>query len=176
MKKRDKLKNYEQANLMLEQSYLKSKGLLKEENTEELKRLKIKIQEVFPESLYGNYLSKLPTENVYKLYQVIDNNSQSMNDSALLDVLKGNEEKRGEVEKEKLQLYWLKSLISIVENGYFVDNKGKKYMYEFLPEKKETSFKQIMNNIKSKSNLIQGLVTISREKGTSISKLLSDKL
>ena len=28
MRKRDKLKNYEQANLMLEQSYLKSKGLL----------------------------------------------------------------------------------------------------------------------------------------------------
>lgn len=33
MRKRDKLKNYEQANIMLEQSYLKSKGLLKEENT-----------------------------------------------------------------------------------------------------------------------------------------------
>ena len=31
MRKRDKLKNYKQANLMLEQSYLKSKGLLKEE-------------------------------------------------------------------------------------------------------------------------------------------------
>ena len=31
MRKRDKLKNYEQANLMLKQSYLKSKGLLKEE-------------------------------------------------------------------------------------------------------------------------------------------------
>ena len=31
MRKRDKLKNYEQANLMLEQSYLKSKGLLKED-------------------------------------------------------------------------------------------------------------------------------------------------
>lgn len=30
MRKRDKLKNYEQANLMLEQSYLKSKGLLNE--------------------------------------------------------------------------------------------------------------------------------------------------
>lgn len=30
MRKRDKLKNYEQANLMFEQSYLKSKGLLKE--------------------------------------------------------------------------------------------------------------------------------------------------
>lgn len=31
MRRRDKLKNIEQANLMLEQSYLKSKGLLKEE-------------------------------------------------------------------------------------------------------------------------------------------------
>lgn len=31
MRKRDKLKNYEQANLMLEQSYLKYKGLIKEE-------------------------------------------------------------------------------------------------------------------------------------------------
>ena len=30
MKKRDKIKNYEQANLMLEQSYLKSKGLINE--------------------------------------------------------------------------------------------------------------------------------------------------
>ena len=30
MRKRDKLKNYEQANLMLEQSYLKSKGLINE--------------------------------------------------------------------------------------------------------------------------------------------------
>ncbi len=30
MRKKDKLKNYEQANLMLEQSYLKSKGLLNE--------------------------------------------------------------------------------------------------------------------------------------------------
>lgn len=31
MRKRDRLKNYEQANLMFEQSYLKSKGILKEE-------------------------------------------------------------------------------------------------------------------------------------------------
>ena len=33
MRKRDKLKNIEQANLMLEQSYLKSKRLLKEDAT-----------------------------------------------------------------------------------------------------------------------------------------------
>jgi hypothetical protein len=32
MRTKDKLKNYEQANLMLEQSYLKSKGLIKETN------------------------------------------------------------------------------------------------------------------------------------------------
>ena len=33
MRKRDKLKNIEQANMVLEQSYLKSKGLLKEDAT-----------------------------------------------------------------------------------------------------------------------------------------------
>lgn len=31
MRRRDKIKNYEQANMMLEQSYLKSKGLIKED-------------------------------------------------------------------------------------------------------------------------------------------------
>ena len=37
MRKRDKLKNYEQANLMLEQSYLKSKGLVNEKITDYFK-------------------------------------------------------------------------------------------------------------------------------------------
>ena len=49
MRKRDKLKNIEQANLMLEQCYLKSKGLLKEDTTSDIfkglldegKRLKV---------------------------------------------------------------------------------------------------------------------------------------
>ena len=36
MRKRDKLKNIEQANLMLEQCYLKSKGLLKEDTTSDI--------------------------------------------------------------------------------------------------------------------------------------------
>jgi len=42
MRKRDKLKNYEQANLMLEQNYLKSKGLINEELLNEVEDLEIK--------------------------------------------------------------------------------------------------------------------------------------
>lgn len=40
MRRQDKRKNIEQANLMLEQSYLKSKGLLKENSEKELAKLK----------------------------------------------------------------------------------------------------------------------------------------
>jgi hypothetical protein len=42
MNRRDKLKNYKQANLMLEQSYLKSKGLLNEELLNEVEDLELK--------------------------------------------------------------------------------------------------------------------------------------
>jgi hypothetical protein len=42
MRKKDKLKNYEQANLMLEQSYLKSKGLINEELLNEVEDLELK--------------------------------------------------------------------------------------------------------------------------------------
>jgi hypothetical protein len=143
---------------------------------DELQRLKSKIQQVFPESIYGDYLNKLPIENVRVLYSIIDNNNQVMNNSALLSVLNGKEESREQLEKERISIYWLKALFSIVENGSWIDRNGKKFTFDFLVDKKETSYKQIMNNIKSKSDLIPELVGISKEKKQPINKILSDKL
>ena len=52
MRKKDKLKNYEQANLMFEQSYLKSKGLLKEEDEKSLMSWKNQLEDRFKKNNY----------------------------------------------------------------------------------------------------------------------------
>jgi hypothetical protein len=143
---------------------------------DDLQKLKSKIQQVFPDSIYGSYLDKLPIENVRVLYSVIDNNNQVMDNSTLLSVLNGQEEKREQLKNEQLSIYWLKALFSIVENGFWVDKNGKKFTFDFLADKEETSYKQIINNIKSKSDLIPELVKMSREKKQPIIKILSDKL
>jgi hypothetical protein len=147
-----------------------------QKKADDLQKLKSKIQQVFPESIYGDYLNKLPIENVRVLYSIIDNNNQVMDNSTLLSVLNGKEELREQLEKERISIYWLKALFSIVENGSWIDRNGKKFTFDFLVDKEETSYKQIMNNIKSKSDLIPELVGMSREKKQPINKILSDKL
>jgi hypothetical protein len=72
-----------------------------------------------------------------------------MNNSALLSVLNGKEESREQLEKERISIYWLKALFSIVENGSWIDRNGKKFTFDFLVDKKETSYKQIMNNMET---------------------------
>lgn len=135
-----------------------------------------KVTSVFPESIYGNYVSKLPKEHMYKLLQVIDNNSGVMNDGAFLDVLSGDESKREELSEEQLSIFWLKCLFSLIEKGYFFDRKGQKFDFSFFNGLTETSLKQVMNKIPSKSNLISELVMMSREKGMMISDLISKKM
>lgn len=145
--------------------------------TEEIQKLKTKILQVFPESIYGKYLDKLPTENIYKLYQIITANNESvLNDSVILDVINGDDSKRELLEKEKLGINWFKILISVIENGHYIDKEGKKYDFEFFKEKAETSYKQVINNIKSKSYLISELVSISRKNKKTISQILNNKL
>lgn len=141
--------------------------------TDELDSIKSKINKVFPESTYGNYLSKLDKESSYKLYQLIDNNSGVMNNSAFMDVMKGDESKRDEVDTKSV--FWLKCLFSVIETGSFVDSKGQRFSYEFLSGKTETSLKQIMNSIRSKSDLIPELVKMSRETGGPIYKMIDKR-
>lgn len=141
--------------------------------TDELDSIKSKINKVFPESTYGNYLSKLDKESSYKLYQLIDNNSGVLNNSAFMDVMKGDESKRDEVDTKSV--FWLKCLFSVIETGSFVDSKGQRFSYEFLSGKTETSLKQIMNSIRSKSDLIPELVKMSRETGGPIYKMIDKR-
>jgi hypothetical protein len=143
---------------------------------DETQKLKSEIQKVFPESIYGNYLGTLPEKSIFKLYQVIDNNKGTMNDSALIDVLKGDESKREELEVEKQSIYWLKSLFSLIEKGSFTDKQGQLFSFDFLGGKTETSLKQVRDNIRSKAYIVDELVRISREKKQSIYQILSNKL
>lgn len=140
---------------------------------DETDSLKSKINKVFPESIYGNYLNTLSKEDSYKLYQIIDNNSSVMNNSAFMDVMKGDESKRDEVDAKSV--FWLKCLFSVIETGSFVDSKGQRFSYEFLSGKTETSLKQIMNSIRSKSDLIPELVKMSRETGGPIYKMIDKR-
>lgn len=60
MKKRDKLKNMEEANLMLEQTYLDSKALFTEENTKQIiKEICVNVNKKFKEIL-DNYRGVTP--------------------------------------------------------------------------------------------------------------------
>ena len=140
---------------------------------DETDSLKSKINKVFPESIYGNYLNTLSKEDSYKLYQVIDNNSGVMNNSAFLDVLKGDESKRGEVDTKSV--FWLKCLFSLIETGSFIDSKGQRFSYDFFNGKTETSLKRIMSGISSKSDLIPELVKMSRETGQSIHRMIDKR-
>lgn len=143
--------------------------------SDELDSIKSKVTQVFPESIYGNYVSKLPKENLYKLNQVIDNNSGVMNDGAFIDVLRGDESKREELVEDQLSIFWIKCLFSLIEKGYFIDRKGQKFDFGFFNGLTETSLKQIMNKISTKSNLVSELVRMSREDGRMISDIISKK-
>jgi hypothetical protein len=143
--------------------------------TDETANIKSKIGKVFPEQIYGRYLDNLSQEQLYKLYQVIDNNQTTMNDSALLDVLNGDESKREELMGEERNIFWLKCLIRLIETGHFFDTKGNKYDFSFFNGLTETSLKQIMSNIKSKTYLIGELIRLSREKSQPILTILSNK-
>ena len=104
MRKRDKLKNIEQANLMLEQSYLKSKGLINEENVDSIQELLSNLYHGRPVNLNSDYEENKNKFNEFKMVKL-----------KTIDEGSGNESFVAISELEKLEFFLFK--IESTENG-----------------------------------------------------------
>ena len=153
----------------------------RKEDSEEIKNLKKEIEKVFPESIYGNYLDKLRSKELYKLHEIIEWNKTDFvcDTSVIIDSINGNisnDEKKKLLKRDKTRIEWLIRLFKIIEQGSFLDfETDKEYTFDFLDGKKEISYKQIINNFKSKSDLISELIKISKKDRKDVFRILESE-